>query len=113
MYLARRGTVAAEYAQARWYALVRALYYGEFASAQLGACEECVQEYGAKTLFDAEAGYRFDDVNLSVGVRNLFDTFPDEASIDNSFGIFPWPAASPFGYNGRYVYTRAEIPLGL
>jgi iron complex outermembrane receptor protein len=89
------------------------LYYGEFSSAQLGACEECVQDYGGKALFDAEVGYRFDQVVLSVGMRNIFDTFPDEASIDNSFGIFPWPAASPFGYNGRFLYTRAELLLGL
>jgi iron complex outermembrane receptor protein len=107
-----RSTLTAGYSQARWHGLLRSLWYGEFSSAQLGACEECVQEYGTKALFDAEVGYRFDQVNLSVGMRNLFDTFPDQASIDNSFGIFPWPAASPFGYNGRHLYTRAEIPLG-
>ena len=31
------------------------------------------------------------------------------AANDNTF---PWAAASPFGYNGRYLYTRAEIVLG-
>jgi iron complex outermembrane receptor protein len=50
-------------------------------------------------------------VNLSLGVRNLFDTYPDQASEINSFLIFPWAAASPFGYNGRYVYARTEIQL--
>ncbi len=107
-----RSTLSAEYSQARWHGLLRSLWYGEFSSAQLGACEECEQEYGGKALFDAEVGYRFDQVNLSVGMRNIFDTFPDQASIDNSFGILPWPAASPFGYNGRFLYTRAEIALG-
>ena len=62
---------------------------------------------------DAELGYQFNQVNLSFGVRNLFDVYPDQASEMNSFDIFPWAAASPFGYNGRYLYTRAEMVLGL
>jgi len=61
-------------------------------------------------------------------VRNLFDVYPDHPSsqviVDDStdppttakdfndnFGIFPWAAASPFGYNGRYVYARTEVQL--
>ena len=61
-------------------------------------------------------------------MRNLFDVYPDQPSslalIDPSdpsagtskdyntnFGTFPWAAASPFGYNGRYLYTRAAIQL--
>jgi hypothetical protein len=31
---------------------------------------------------------------------------------NNNFGLFPWAAASPFGYNGRYVYARMEALLG-
>jgi hypothetical protein len=39
-------------------------------------------------------------------------TPPDRASELNSFGIFPWAAASPFGYNGRLLYARTELLLG-
>ena len=74
---------------------------------------------------DAEVGYQFNLVKLAVGVRNLFDTYPDQPSSDswttglggtskefnNNFGTFPWAAASPFGYNGRFVYARTEIQL--
>src|SRR6266550_1020466 len=70
-------------------------------------------------------GYRFASVDLSLGVRNLFDTYPDKPSsqtivdsfndrsmdFNNNFGTFPWAAASPFGYNGRYLYARAEMRL--
>ena len=63
---------------------------------------------------DAEVGYQFNQVNLSFGVRNLFDVYPDQAGVNNNNGgTFPWAAASPFGYNGRYLYTRAEMVLGL
>jgi hypothetical protein len=30
-----------------------------------------------------------------------------EANTNN--GTFIWPGASPFGYNGRYIYVRSEI----
>jgi iron complex outermembrane receptor protein len=61
-------------------------------------------------------------MKLSLGVRNLFDTYPDQPSslvdigdgtpakdFNNNFGTFPWAAASPFGYNGRFIYARTEI----
>lgn len=97
----------------------------KFSSAQPGFCDLCRERYGAKTLFDAEVGYRFNQVGLSLGVRNLFDTYPDQPSspvdvdgsgtpakdFNNNFGTFPWAAASPFGYNGRYVYARVAMRL--
>jgi len=119
-----RATVTGQYSMGRLHALVRGSYYGKFSSAQPGYCDLCRERYGAKTLFDAEIGYRFASVYLSLGVRNLFDTYPDQPSslqdvgdgnpskdYNNNFGVFPWAAASPFGYNGRYLYARAEMRL--
>jgi iron complex outermembrane receptor protein len=106
-----RSTVTANYASGPYHALLRSSAYGKFTSAQLGACDECGQTYGSRMLVDTEVGRRFSRVNLSIGARNLLDTFPDRASLDNGFGIFPWPMASPFGYNGRYVYGRVEVAV--
>src|SRR6266550_2114713 len=120
-----RGTLTGEYSIGRVHALVRGSYYGKFSSAQPGYCDLCRERYGAKALLDAEIGYRFASVDLSLGVRNLFDTYPDKPSsqvivdsfndrsmdFNNNFGTFPWAAASPFGYNGRYLYARAEMRL--
>lgn len=120
-----RWTATAEYSLGPFHSLGRASYFGGFESAQPGFCDLCRESYGAKTLFDAEVGYRFGQLALSVGVRNLFDTFPDSPSsqvvvdedgstakdFNDNFGTFPWAAASPFGYNGRYIYTRAAIRL--
>jgi iron complex outermembrane receptor protein len=120
-----RGTVQANYSIGRFSALGRYSYYGKFSSAQPGFCDLCRDNYGAKSLVDTEVGYRFNAVKLAVGVRNLFDTYPDQPSstvvvsgdgstardFNNNFGTFPWAAASPFGYNGRYLYARTEIQL--
>ena len=106
-----RGTVTADYSRGQSNALIRTAYYGKFHSAP-GLCDTCEQEFGGKTLVDVEVGRRFGGVRWSLGARNLFDTFPDKNTLDNGYGIFPWAGASPFGYNGRFVYTRAEIVLG-
>ena len=118
-----RGTLQANFTASRLSALGRLSYYGGFSSAQPGFCDLCRENYGGKGLVDAEVGYRFDIFKLALGVRNLFDTYPDQPSsqvevddegstskdFNDNFGIFPWAAASPFGYNGRYLYARTEI----
>jgi iron complex outermembrane recepter protein len=120
-----RGTLQANFTASRLSALGRLSYYGGFSSAQPGFCDLCRENYGGKGLVDAELGYRFNLVKLAVGVRNLFDTYPDQPSstvvvdedgstakdFNDNFGTFPWAAASPFGYNGRFVYARTEIQL--
>ncbi len=123
-----RATVTGQYSVGEFRGLVRGAYFGKFSSAQPGFCDQCRERYGAKAIFDAEVGYRFGQVELGVGVRNLFDTYPDQPSsttptdpadpssdpamlFNNNYGTFPWAAASPFGYNGRYLYTRASIQL--
>jgi iron complex outermembrane receptor protein len=108
-----RATVSADYALERIHALARIAYYGKFSSAQPGYCDACEETYGAKTLVDAEAGYKFHYVDVVLGARNLFDTYPDKAKLDfnNNFSTFPWAAASPFGYNGRYLYTKASFTM--
>ncbi len=124
-----RGTLTTSYDRGRFHALTRASYYGKFSSAQPGFCDMCRERYGAKTLFDVELSYSFNQVKLSVGARNLFNTYPDQPSsntptdpgdpnsdpaklYNNNYGTFPWAAASPFGYNGRFLYSRAEVQLG-
>lgn len=120
-----RATLQANYGVNRFSALGRFSYFGGFQSAQPGFCDLCREEYGGKGLFDAEIGYRFNLVKLAVGARNIFDVYPDQPSsqvivdedgsraldYNNNFGTFPWAAASPFGYNGRFVYARTEIQL--
>jgi iron complex outermembrane receptor protein len=106
-----RATVTATYTQGRLQALGRALYYGSFRD---GSNDPGLETFGAKTLFDAEAGYRFENIKLAVGARNLFNVYPDQFKLgpdQTNNGTFIYPGGSPFGYNGRYVYVRTEILL--
>lgn len=46
---------------------------------------------------------------FALGVENVFDAMPDEnfpGTPQGNFGIFTYPSQSPFGMNGRFVYTR-------
>jgi len=81
--------------------------YGPFSSVNLSLFK--YDSYSTRVLFDTELAYRFKVVELAVGARNLFDTYPTKSSLDNSFSTFPWPGGSPFGYNGRFIYTRVNM----
>jgi iron complex outermembrane receptor protein len=106
-----KGSFTANWSAGRFHALGRASYYGKGTSAEFGGVVG--ETFEAKTLFDAEVGYRFNQINLSIGARNLFDVYPSRLEdLDNNNNFtFPWAVTSPFGYNGRYVYARSEILL--
>ena len=89
--------------------------YGEFCSASVNPLDD--QIYGAKWLSDLEVSYNWSTYTFAVGAENLFDTFPDRnlrAGIPSgsaqvgSAGVFLYPINSPFGMNGRFVYTRVS-----
>lgn len=106
-----RGILTATYTQSHFHGLARFSYYGQFSSAEPSFTDSAT--YAPRTLTDAEVGYQFANVDLSVGSRNLFNIYPGRMwnSVNNNGGVFPWAAASPFGYNGRYVYVRANMVL--
>jgi iron complex outermembrane receptor protein len=108
-----RSTVTGQYRHGVLNGLVRYSYYGKYTSSLYSYSGDDVATYGAKGLFDVELGYTAARVfRIALGARNLFDTYPDRMSYNNGFDIFPYPPASPFGYNGRFVYTRVEVDFG-
>jgi iron complex outermembrane recepter protein len=71
------------------------------------------ETFSGKVLTDAEVSYVLGNgVRVAAGVNNLFDTYPDKQLKRNSFnGIFPYDGFSPFGFFGRYWYTRMSLDL--
>lgn len=104
----------------------RSQRYGEvttFGLTQTNAFGPLDQTFGAKWITDASLSYTLKSrYTLTLGVDNLFDVYPDRnanlgdtAAFTNggtaNFGIFPYAGVSPFGFNGRYVFTRVSVGL--
>ncbi len=92
---------------------IRGVRYGEITS--YGSITDLTldQTYSAKWLFDAELGYHVEsNILVAVGVNNIFDVYPDKVlKVNSSNGRLPYNAFSPFGFNGRFVYTRASVSI--
>jgi iron complex outermembrane receptor protein len=95
-----------DWSNGSWGATLRGTAYGSVLIPN--ATPSLDYKSGAKTVWDAEARYTFlKDVTWAVGVNNLFDEYPDRApALVNTTGVVGYPSYSPFGFNGRFLYTR-------
>lgn len=99
--------------------LVRINRYGEYTEVNSDAPDSVTginerdQTFGAEVLTDMEVAYELTrGIRWALGANNLFDVYPDKRLKANSFnGIFPYSGFSPFGFFGRYVYTRVAVNL--
>lgn len=81
----------------------------------------CVQTFGAKTVIDLSASYQLtDNVRLSIGANNAFDTYPDKynntrdgfvgQASSYANGQIPYSRNSnQFGFNGAYYYVTTAV----
>ena len=104
-----RASLTTNYSLGRFRAMGRGSYYGSF----WDGSSDGIEPFGAKTIFDAELGYRFNGVGVAIGSNNVFNTYPDQTKVEanTNNGTFIYPGSSPYGYNGRYLYVRSEITL--
>jgi len=104
-----RFTLSTTYTQGRVQAVGRILHYGKFKDGSLDG----IEPFGAKTIFDSEVGYRWENIKVALGARNLFNVYPDQVTVEanTNNGTFIYPGSSPFGYNGRFIYARTELLL--
>jgi iron complex outermembrane recepter protein len=98
-----------------WNVTARESRYGEYCSFTILPADD--QIYGAEWLGDLELAYKWRQYTFAAGAENIFDTFPDRNLVRNTNGaftaqsnngIFTYPINSPFGMNGRFVYTRVS-----
>jgi iron complex outermembrane receptor protein len=63
------------------------------------------QTFGARYILDASLSYHRSRWMLTVGGNDVGNTYPQQNnSLNNFFGIFPYPFSSPFGFSGAYYY---------
>jgi len=87
-----------------WYVLARISYFDAITIIS-DANSSFDGNYGAKTIFDIDGAYNFDNgVVLQFGVENLFNVKPDKYPDPASFSGQVYPDESPFGFHGTYYY---------
>jgi iron complex outermembrane receptor protein len=70
------------------------------------------QWFPARWLLDLSTSYAVDGWTFTAGVDNLTNVYPQKykAGSDGAVGgTWPYPDYSPFGYSGRYLYTRVAF----
>jgi iron complex outermembrane recepter protein len=64
---------------------------------------------GDAALLDLEARYTFANrVGVALGANNVLDEYPNytPGNVNTPTGSIGFPAYSPFGFNGRFLYAR-------
>jgi iron complex outermembrane recepter protein len=115
--------VSGNYSQ-RWLGLTaRTQRYGRVSVAgatPTNATGTLDETYGEKWITDISASATLrQKYTLAVGADNLFDVYPQrnvnkgDITTGNgglsNFGIFPYAGISPFGFNGRFIYTKLTL----
>lgn len=101
------------YGLGNWNFFVRNTYFGKVEEATTNVA--FLQTYDAKVVTDASIGYRLGkELRLTVGANNLLDVYPERVADPGNTGsnqfIFS-RRATQFGYNGRFLFARAELDL--
>ena len=97
-----------------WTLNARTQRFGKVVSFGTPADGSLDQTFNGKWITDLSASYTHNRrITLMLGADNVFDVYPDKNSVGSAtvggnanFGIFPYNAISPFGFNGRFAYVR-------
>ena len=119
--------LTANYNVKAWALMARTQRYGQvtsYGSAPTNAYGPLDQVFSPKWVSDVSGSFTRDRLTLTVGADNVFDVYPDRNNNNGNyatlatenggtanFGIFPYAGISPWGFNGRFVYTRLAVGL--
>lgn len=102
--------LGADYTLGSWSTRAALTRYGQFRQNQDPVSNPGYdQVFPARWLLDLSTSYRVDRWTFTAGVDNLTNVYPQKykAGSDGAVGgTWPYPDYSPFGYSGRYLYTR-------
>lgn len=95
-----------------WDMVVRVNRFGEFKTYN-PTNEKFDQLYSAKFITDLEFSHKLStNATFAFGANNLLDVYPDRTLQRNSNnGIFQFSGQSPFGFDGRYLYSRLSVRI--
>ncbi len=109
-----RGTLGLRYRLGELSVLLRGRYYGAVTAKGTDPAND--ETFSAKTLVDAELGYRLPGgVTLALGAENALNTFPDEhqKDVNRSSERFVYSRrVSQIGILGGFYYARMQWEMG-
>ena len=115
-----RGNLTMNHYMGNFRGLARVNYWGPFFECHLddtnndesqGGCGSPI-EAGAQFTVDLEAAYRINEnIELTVGLQNAFDSYPDENPWAGSVAGALYPPTSPAGFSGGLYYLRIKADL--
>jgi len=98
-----KGVVSWVHTEGDFRTMVRGNYYGEWDDTGNG-----YNDKDAEILIDVEVTYFMsENIELILGVQNLFDVYPEENPSAGSLGQL-YPESGPFGFNGTEYYLQAR-----
>ncbi|MDZ7695266.1 MAG: TonB-dependent receptor [Balneolaceae bacterium] len=102
-------TATLKYETDRFSAMVRGVHFGEV-SLQTGGAFGVAQTYDPRFVTDVSLTYEvFDGVDLTAGANNVFDVYPEEHRMPNSYyGVFKYPPSQQ-GFSGAYYFTKITL----
>lgn len=100
------GNLTGTYALGRFEGMARLRYFGEWTDAQFQAPADLIQTFGARTFVDIALTTAItDQVKVTIGAENLFDTYPDEATFQASRGLI-YSRNAVYDTDGGLYYVR-------
>ncbi|KAA1245122.1 TonB-dependent receptor [Aquimarina sp. RZ0] len=110
------GNFIINYERSKLNVLIKSIYYGEITASERFANNrpEFDHTYGGQLINDMEVSYKLmsDKLRIAVGSNNLFNIYPEKRFKSMSRnGVFPYSGFVPYGFTGRYVYTRLNFIL--
>ena len=100
--------VTFDYSHGRFSGMIRTRWSGEWTDAQANGAADLIQTFAGKALVDLSVSAELtDNLKLTVGAENLFDTYPDEATFQASRGLI-YSRNAPYDTDGGLWYARVS-----
>jgi iron complex outermembrane receptor protein len=100
--------VTFDYSHGRFSGMIRTRWSGEWTDAQANGAADLIQNFAGKALVDLSVSAELtQNIKLTVGAENLFDTYPDEATFQASRGLI-YSRNAPYDTDGGLWYARVS-----